>query len=90
MVMRVTRQVLRTSIQIPFPIERRTRIRLASGRNIAMSIYALWRDGRISLPEGAGELGQRLVLGILKREIIRPLQFDTDGKIVNTASPLAI
>src|SRR3990172_6242943 len=90
MATRVTRQVLCTSIQIPFPIERRTRIRLASGRNIAMSIYALWLDGRISLPEGAGEIGQRLVLGILKREIIRPLQFDTDGKIVNTASPLAI
>jgi hypothetical protein len=55
-----------------------------------MSIYALWRDGRISLPEDAGKLGQRLILGFLKREIIRPLQFDADGKIVNTASPFAI
>jgi len=55
-----------------------------------MSIYALWRNGRISLPENVGKLGQRLVLSFLKWEIIRPLQFDTNGKIVNTASPLTI
>jgi hypothetical protein len=55
-----------------------------------MPIYALWDDGRISLPEDTGKFGQRLVLGFLKREIIRPLQFDADGKIVNTASPFAI
>ena len=66
------------------PVERRSRVGLAAGRDVAVTDDAIVADLRINPANSASNFGKCRVLCITERGVVGPLQLDTDREVIAT------
>ncbi len=72
------------------PIEKRTGIGLAGGRNIAVAHQAPRANARVRCGQDTCQFDQSAVLRFFKSPIVCALQLNTYGKIVDIATPMKL
>jgi len=72
------------------PIESRTRIRLAPGRDVAVPDKPVRRQSRVGVTEGCHDVRKGLVLGGFVRQGIGPFELHTDGEIVASRAAVVV
>jgi adenosylmethionine-8-amino-7-oxononanoate aminotransferase len=64
------------------PVECRTRIGLASGRNVAMPDHPIRGQARVGPAQRRDHAGERMILRRIVGKRVGALEFDADGKVV--------
>lgn len=72
------------------PVEGGTRVRFASGGDIAVSFDAIASNAGPGHHQQSGEIGQASILYGFIRHMVASLQLDTDGEIIAIAPALEL
>jgi hypothetical protein len=72
------------------PIECRTRIRFASGRNITVTYQPVRRQSRVGVTEGGHDVRKALVLDGFVRQAVGPFELHTDRKIIASGAAIVV